>query len=255
MQSVDRNSVIVLFDVDGTLTKPRLSATQDMHEMLQALRKKVSVGIVGGSDISKIKEQLGDNMITEFEFVFAENGTVAYRDGKFVDNPNASVKAFMGEAQLASFKKFCEDYSNKLDIPLLKGVNRSERLIVEIRNGMINIAPIGRNISQKDREEFFEYDKIHKIRTKMVEAMKAAFPNAGLTYSIGGQISIDVFPIGWNKTYCLRYVKHFPKIYFFGDKTKPGENDYEISTAEGVIGNSVTDPSHTKELVTKLFLQ
>jgi len=247
--------VIVLFDVDGTLTKPRLPATQDMQEILQNLRKRVTVGIVGGSDISKIKEQLGDDLISKFDFVFAENGTVAYKDGKFIENSNASVKAHMGESQLSSFKNFCEDYSRKLDIPLLKGVNLSERLIVEIRNGMVNIAPIGRNISQKDRDEFFEYDKVHKIRGHMVEAMKSAFPNAGLTYSIGGQISIDVFPNGWNKTYCLRYVKHFSKIYFFGDKTKPGENDYEISTAETVHGNSVTDPNHTKELVTKLFLQ
>lgn len=40
----------------------------------------------------------------------------------------------------------------------------------------------------------------------MVAAMQAEFADLGLTYSIGGQISFDVFPKGWDKTYCLQYV-------------------------------------------------
>ena len=39
----------------------------------------------------------------------------------------------------------------------------------------------------------------------------------------GGQISIDVFPNGWDKRYCLKHVEKegFSNIYFFGDKTQP----------------------------------
>lgn len=37
----------------------------------------------------------------------------------------------------------------------------------------------------------------------------------------GGQISIDIFPNGWDKTFCLQYLDGFDKIYFFGDKTAP----------------------------------
>ena len=49
-----------------------------------------------------------------------------------------------------------------------------------------------------------------------------------LIYSIGGQISFDVFPSGWDKTYCLKYLKEYDEIYFFGDKTWKGGNDYEL---------------------------
>lgn len=35
--------------------------TPDMAEFLQKLRTRVRVGVVGGSDLSKIKEQLGDD--------------------------------------------------------------------------------------------------------------------------------------------------------------------------------------------------
>ena len=37
----------------------------------------------------------------------------------------------------------------------------------------------------------------------------------------GGQISFDVFPTGWDKTYCLKHIEaeEFKTIHFFGDKT------------------------------------
>lgn len=53
-----------------------------------------------------------------------------------------------------------------------------------------------------------------------MSTLREKFAQLGLTYSIGGQISFDVFPQGWDKTYCLQYVeKEFDEIHFFGDKT------------------------------------
>lgn len=51
--------------------------------------------------------------------------------------------------------------------------------------------------------------------------MREKFADYGLTFSIGGQISFDVFPNGWDKTYALRHVEDegFEEIHFFGDKT------------------------------------
>ena len=66
---------------------------------------------------------------------------------------------------------------------------------------------------------------------------------------LGGQISFDVFPEGWDKTYCLNHISNdnFDEIHFFGDKTEKGENDYEIFTCSKVIGHKVTSPSDTME--------
>lgn len=47
------SKTIILFDVDGTLTKPRLTIEQDMIDTLAQLQKKYTVGIVGGSDLKK----------------------------------------------------------------------------------------------------------------------------------------------------------------------------------------------------------
>ena len=62
---------------------------------------------------------------------------------------------------------------------------------------MINVSPVGRNASVAERNAYNEYDIANDIRPTMVTELKKAFPDYGLTYSIGGQISFDVFPTGW----------------------------------------------------------
>ena len=61
MSSFTRENTIVLFDVDGTLTPARKHITPNVLEALKALRGKVTIGFVGGSDLSKQKEQIGEN--------------------------------------------------------------------------------------------------------------------------------------------------------------------------------------------------
>jgi len=75
-----------------------------------------------------------------------------------------------------------------------------------------------------------------------------------LKFSIGGQISIDAFPIGWDKTYCLRHLEGFKEIHFFGDKTEEGGNDYEIYTSPKTVGHSVNNPEDTMRELKRLWL-
>ncbi len=88
-----------------------------------------------------------------------------------------------------------------------------------------------------------------------MEALSKEFADLNLKFSIGGQISFDVFPTGWDKTYSLRHVEPygFKEIHFFGDKTKPGENDYEIYTDERTVGHQVHGPHDTERICRELF--
>ena len=40
-----------------------------------------------------------------------------------------------------------------------------------------------------------------------MSVLQEKFADLDLTYSIGGQISFDVFPKGWDKTFCLQYLE------------------------------------------------
>jgi len=247
-----------LFDVDMTLTNYRQKITQEMEQFLEELKEKVTVGLVGGSDLGKIAEQMvrsGENssqliynMIHKYDYVFAENGLVAYKKGSLL--AKESILKFIGEEKLQKFINYCLLYMSELTIPAKRGN------FIEFRNGLINVCPVGRSCSQRERDEFAAYDKVHKVREKFIEALNDKFgEELDLVFSIGGQISFDVFPKGWDKTFCLRYIEDegFEKIYFFGDKTFPGGNDYEIYTDPRTIGYSVTSPEHTKQIVSQLF--
>ena len=238
---------MALFDVDGTLTEPRKKSDDVMRAFMRDLRGKVTVGIIGGSDLTKISEQLGDGVEREYEYVFSENGLVAHERGALL--AKQSLWEFLGEDKLKKFINFVLRYVADLDIPIKRGT------FVEFRSGMLNVSPIGRNCSQEERDEFERFDKEAGIRTKMVETLKKEFAEYGLTYSIGGQISFDVFPNGWDKTYCLQFVeKDFDVIHFFGDKTYPGGNDHEIFESPKTIGHTVTSPEDTRKQVTEHIL-
>jgi len=163
---------------------------------------------------------------------------------------------WLGEDKYKELVKFILHYIADLDIPIKRGT------FVEFRNGMINVSPIGRNASVLERNEYNEYDEKHGIREKMVAVLREKFGDLGLTYSIGGQISFDVFPTGWDKTYCLGHLENEAKqpggikyttIHFFGDKTHKGGNDYEIYSDPRTIGHAVKNPDDTYQQLKKLF--
>lgn len=239
--------ILVLFDVDGTLTPARQKVSKEMLDFLELLKTKVDVGIVGGSDLKKQKEQMGENIINEVKYSFSENGLVAYKSGELIGT--TFLKDYLGEENLKKIINFCLKYISELDIPIKRGT------FIEYRSGMLNISPIGRNCSHEERNEFEKYDLENNIRKTFVEVLKNKFADLNLTYSIGGQISFDLFPEGWDKTYCLRYLddEKYDEIYFFGDKTYEGGNDYEIYIDERVKGNTVINPDNTIELCKKLF--
>lgn len=241
--------ILCLFDVDGTLTKPRKSIDPDLEELLlNKIKPKCKIGIVGGSDFSKIKEQMnGENVVHKFNYVFPENGLIQYKNGELISSQ--TIQEHLSEDLLQRFINFCLSYLSKVTLPLKRGT------FIEFRSSMINVSPIGRSCSQKERDEFELYDKEYKIRNNMIEAIKKEFPNIGLTYSIGGQISFDVFPNGWDKTYCLNMLEkeNFDEIHFFGDKTFKGGNDYEIYNDKRTIGHHVNNPQDTKKQLIELF--
>ncbi|KAG1673954.1 hypothetical protein FOA52_015710 [Chlamydomonas sp. UWO 241] len=238
--------VLALFDVDGTLTMPRKEATPDMVAFMQDLRKHVTVGIVGGSDLIKISEQLGASCINEYDYVFSENGLMAHKAGQLL--AVQSIKKHLGEDRLKQFINFVLHYIADLDIPIKRGT------FIEFRAGMLNVSPIGRNCSQEERDEFEKFDQTAGVRKAMVAVLREKFGDYGLTFSIGGQISFDVFPQGWDKTYCLQFVPEFDEVHFFGDKTYEGGNDFEIFSSERTIGHTVTSPEDTRAQCTELFM-
>ena len=78
----EQKRVLALFDVDQTLTPARSKVQPNMLETLQKMQAKgIHFGIVSGSDINKVSEQLTAEVTFAAHWTFAENGLDAYEQG------------------------------------------------------------------------------------------------------------------------------------------------------------------------------
>ncbi|KDN60087.1 putative phosphomannomutase [Colletotrichum sublineola] len=247
-------NTICLFDVDDTLCP--LAASAEMLDLLARLRQKCAIGFVGDSDYSKQQEQLGNTstpVTALFDFCFSENGLTAFKLGEPL--PSTSFIKYLGEDQYKELVNFALHYIADLDVTIKRGI------FIEFRNGMVNISPVGRNASAAERVAFQEYDRVHGVRQDFIAKLRERFGHLGLEFAVGGQISFDIFPTGWDKTYCLRHLENeaknggikYDEIHFFGDKTAKGGNDYEIYVDKRTTGYSVTGPGDTMRILREMF--
>ena len=252
---------IILFDVDGTLTESRKFIKPNMVNTINSLKKlqDTTIAIVGGSDFEKQIEQMGEDTLKLFDYVFSENGLVAYenRESKFELFHSNKISQFLGNTNYNKLINICLMELSKVECPVKTGT------FIESRTGMINISPIGRTCTQEQRDNFDKLDVIHNYRKNLIKEISNKWDIyriiskeeiSELSFSIGGQISIDIFPKGWDKTYCLQFVKdEFDRILFFGDKTMKGGNDYEIYSHKLTEAYNVTSPEDTIEKLNNLF--
>lgn len=227
-----------------------------MHSLLGLLRQKCAIGYVSGGPLAKQQQQLSTPstpVITLFDFCFPENGVTAFRMGTPL--PGTTFIEQVGEMRYKELVNWVLRYIADLDIPIKRGT------FVEFRKGNVNISPIGQGANYVEMEEFYRYDEIHGTRKKMIEALERQFSNLGLRYAMGGKTCFDAFPVGWDKTYCLRHVKAeeersgvaYDEIHFFGDKIYEGGNDFELYMDQRTIGHVVNGPEDTIRQVRELF--
>ena len=116
-QEEQKQRVIALFDVDQTLTPARSTIQPNMIETLQKMRAKgIDFGIVSGSDLVKVRQQLGAEIVAGADYCFAENGLDAYRGSELIEKQ--SINLALGEANLKRLINFCLHYIADLEIPI-----------------------------------------------------------------------------------------------------------------------------------------
>ncbi|EAN34023.2 Phosphomannomutase 2 [Theileria parva strain Muguga] len=246
---MENDSIVLLFDLDETLALSFKPVSDEMKSYLLMCKEKgYRIALVSGSDFKKVASQLNPEFSKNFDFLFCENGTQVYKNGELVHSE--SIVNFLPDSLYKDLVNYVLVYISKLDIPKKRGC------FIELRNSIINISPIGRNCSEPERHEFYEYDCVEKVRLKMCQDLTQRFMNSEpkLHFSVGGKISVDVFPEGWSKTFCLQFLDGYKTIHFFGDMTDPGGNDYEIFVDPRVIGHKVLNYHDTIKQLNELFL-
>lgn len=211
---------IFMFDIDGTLTPPRQPMTEEMVEMFTGFCQRNRVILVTGSDMSKVVEQVPEEIRNLVEGIYTCSGN-AYTVGDEIIYENE----FKPEERLIELLNDWKTYSH---YPVKTGRH------IEYRNGMLNYSTVGRNCTQEQREDYEAWDTENGERKILRERILHMFPS--LDCAIGGQISIDIYPQGLDKSQSYHKVKgENPDhaIIFCGDRLMPGGNDYPFFKAMG----------------------
>ena len=209
---------IFMFDVDGTLTPSRLIMTEKFAKFFDKWSKRNKYYLVTGSDLDKTKEQLPIAYVDRAEAIFTCCGNEMWRDDEQIYHndfkPPQNLLTYLGE-QL-----------RMTDYPVKAGNH------IEDRKTMLNFSIVGRDCTLVQRKDYYEYDKLMDERKSIAKYIRDTWTDIDAV--IGGQISIDIYPKGNDKSQVLdvieqeRLVK--PDEYIFiGDKIENGGNDYPLA--------------------------
>ena len=225
----------LLFDMDGTLTDARQPITQDVLEALRDTGPGVKRYLVTGSDFAKIEEQMGnDNLLELFERVYACNGTRVWNCNIDMDDETRPLEPeLIHKVSLTDFYSE-SDLTHIVDTLLKIAANTHTKIktgtFIEWRDSQINFSVVGRNCSTEQREDYVRWDNKSGERKKIIEDLRDKFKGWGLSFRLGGQISIDVTREGWDKTYAFKNMNETPdQCVFFGDKICKDGNDFDIA--------------------------
>ena len=232
---------IYLFDLDGTLTPPRLPMEKKFASFLSDWIKDKRCFIVTGSDFQKVLSQVSVDVLSLFEGVYCSMGNVLWKEGQIV------------------YKKDFDEDPNLISVleEIRKNTKYPHELFsnyIEKRDGMINFSVIGRNCPYPEREKYFAYDKKAHERESIRLKLMELFPQYDI--SIGGMISLDITQKGCGKeqvAHLIRQDNSDEKIIFFGDRTLMGGNDYLLAQELIKLGNAqvvqVSGPEAVKEFL------
>lgn len=233
---------VILFDMDGTLTEPRKKITQPMITALKALSKHAYIGIVSGSPMTYIHEQMStawsttSALTSEKLLIMPCNGTQVYGHDDSTEIFKLTYKASLPD-HLGTICAAPDPY-REIVINLIELQGYSIRKynhpvtgnFISYRESLLNWCMIGRDASHEARETFIFEDNEVNLRKHLCECLRVRLDASGLhevDLALGGSTSIDIYPKGWDKTHALRHLGD-ATVWFAGDKCTPSGNDYAL---------------------------
>ena len=263
-------STICLFDMDGTLTPAREKMPDSVFKALKDLGEVADVGIVSGSPYGYIAEQAGE-FLSWFDVpeikgnpgeaglattkIMPCNGTQVWEStgSGYREVYCADMISHIGDSTYRNIILACNQVHNTYlsgwyenDLPPITGN------FLSYRKSLLNFCPPGRDSDNNDRERFAKFDKEYNVRNILLDSLYAAFSQLGIegvVCTLGGNTSIDIYPSGWDKTYCLNHLSGYNHITFVGDRCDPKGNDHALYQALAPFSWEVKSTEETVDII------
>jgi phosphomannomutase len=217
-----KTTMLVIFDVDGTLT-PSRGRIDEQFRLWLLNDMTLPFVLITGSDAPKTREQIGDELY---------NSTTVY-------NCTGNHIFDRGVEQYKSSWRISEVVEHLLqrelglsDWPIKTGKH------IEHRVGMCNFSLVGRNATLDQRKAYYQHDQKTNDRIRIAQMIMAECSDTEA--SVAGETGIDIYQRGTGKDQLIKYVASETPLIFFGDRMDPAGNDYSLAQAitAGNLGKS-----------------
>ena len=214
-----------IFDVDGTLTPSRGAINPSFLRFMLKFCKTHDVYLATGSDAPKTIEQVGKGLFEAVARSYNCSGNSVWEKGVNIYNNDWSLPEKPWkylESQLL-YSKFSPKTGWHFDE----------------RPGLVNFSIIGRKATQKQRELYVDWDTKTKERWAIASEFNSNFSDEfNVVAQVAGETGMDIMPIGKGKQQIINdFDLGKDTIYFFGDKTMQGGNDYDIARVVSDLKN------------------
>lgn len=203
-----------VFDCDGTLTPSRDKIDPTFKKFMTSfILDRRFVYIVTGSDKPKTIEQIGKQMFDLCTRVYNCQGNEVWKGDTLLKQNNIKYTDQLDSA----LRQILEESP----FPLRTGKH------TEKRSGLINFSVVGRGATMSERRLYIDHDQRTHEREKIRDTLQKQFDL--YDFQIAGETGIDIIVKGRDKGQIVNdFHPETDFIYFFGDKTSPGGNDYPL---------------------------
>ena len=247
---------VFIFDVDGTLTPSRLQMTEKFKKFFKEWTTKNRFYLVTGSDLPKLQEQVPEDILELANGIFTCCGNQFWKEGNTKQWPTDWKLVYENKFELPNhLEMFLNIVLKQSPYPHRYGNH------IENRGSMVNFSIVGRDCTQEQREDFFKWDNENNERQRIANIIKNKAK--GIDAVIGGQISIDIYPEGKDKSQIFEHIQkletNVKEFIFVGDRTEEGGNDYPLanllSHKDSPYGYAyqTEGPEHTQKILESLI--
>lgn len=245
------NKKLIIFDLDGTLTKSKSPMEPEIGKLILKLLEKTKVAIISGGSFLQFQTQVLTALPKE---------TDNYRNLYILPTSGTRLYAWKG----AWIQEYAEDLTpaekqrilNALDSALkIAGYEKPTKIfgqLIEDRGSQITFSALGQ---QAPSDLKYAWDPTRTKRERIAAALSQKIPE--FEVRVGGATSVDVTKRGNNKAFGIRKLEQFLKIpsndiIFIGDALFYGGNDYPAK-ATGIDCFPIKSPEETKNIILNLL--
>jgi len=204
--------MLLLFDVDGTLTPSRGRMDPEFKHWLQT-ECKHSFRLITGSDPDKTKEQIGEDLWSSC-IMYNCAGNHVFDHGREIFKSDWRLPEDL--EWILQARLFASPW-------MIRTGNH-----IEHRVGLCNFSILGRNATPEQRKMYYEWDCMtleREITAKLINMVWGATLEA----TVAGETGIDIYKKDTGKDQIITDLLSLAPIHFFGDRQDPAGNDYKLA--------------------------